>query len=129
MTLSVVWCRTPQIVWASLSLRLIRKLEFISFIYVYLIPSFSDHISFSDHTLSIFEIYPKSERPLLTEIALIDSEEEPAHLLPDTVVCRDIHDDRIVFRIVNYRTNYSTRFSADVEAKRPEYMYKYDVEV
>ena len=76
--------------------------------------------------------YPKSERPLLTEIAQIDwdaYDEQPAHLLPDTVVCRAIHDDRIVFRIVNYRTNYSTRFSVDVEPKRPEYMYKYDVEV
>ena len=104
-------------VWAPLSLRLIGKLEFISFMYVYLIPSFSDD------ALSIFEIYPKSERPLLTEIAHIASEEQPAHLLPDTVVCRDIHDDRIVFRIVNYRTNYSTRFSA---AKRPD---NYDVEV
>jgi hypothetical protein len=102
-------------VWASLSLRLIGKLEFISFMYVYLIPSFRD-----DARLSIFEIYPKSERPLLTEMAHIDwSEEQPVHLLPDTVVCRKIYDDRIVFRIVNYRMNYSTRFSADVEVKRP----------
>ena len=113
-------------VWASLSLRLIGKLELISFMYVYLIPSFSDD------ALSIFEIYPKSERSLLTEIAHIDwdaSGEQPAHLLPETVVCRVIHDDRIVFRIVNYRTNYSTCFSADVEAKRAEHMYKHDVEV
>jgi hypothetical protein len=111
-------------VWASLSLRLICKLEFISFMYVHLIPSFSDEV------LSIFEIYPKSERPLLTEIAHIDwdaPDEQPTHLLPNTLVCRDVHDDRIVFRIVNYRTNYSTRFSADVEAKRTE--YPHDVEV
>ena len=113
-------------VWASLSLRLIGKLEFISFMYVHLIPSFSDD------ALSIFEIYPKNERPLLTEIAHIDwdsSEEHPAHLLPDTLVCDVIHDDRIVFRIVNYRTNYSTCFSADVEANRPEHRYTYDVGV
>jgi len=73
-----------------------------------------------------------NERPPLTEIAHIDwdaSQEQPVYLLPDTVVCRKIHDDRIVFRIVNYRRNYSTRFSPDVEAKRPEYMYEYDVEV
>jgi hypothetical protein len=125
VTLYFLWCRAPQMVWASLSLHQTEgKLEFISFkfMYVYLIPSFSDD------TLSIFEIYPKSERPLLTEIAYIDwddPEEQPAHLLPDTVVYRVIHDDRIVFRIVNYRTNYSTRFSADVEAKKN----KYDVEV
>ena len=113
-------------VWASLSLRLIGKLELISFMYVYLLPSFSDD------ALSIFEIYPKSERPLLTEIAHIDwdpsDKEHLAHLLPETVVYRVIHDDRIVFRIVNYRTNYSTCFSADVEAnRRPEHVYRVEV--
>ena len=94
---------------AWLSFRVLGKLAFITG--VYLIPSFS-----SDH-LSIFEIYPQSEIPLLTQIAHLDwssSQEDLAHLLPDTVICRVFHEDRIVFRVVDYRTNYSTCFSADV---------------
>ena len=67
--------------------------------------------------LSIFEIYPQSEIPLLTPIAhfdLLHPREIPAHLLPDTLICRIIHNDRIDFKVVDYRTNYSTRFSAEV---------------
>jgi hypothetical protein len=83
---------------------------------VYLIPSFS-----LKH-LSIYEIYPQSEIPLLTEIAHLDwfdsRSEEPAHLLPDTLIYRVIHQNRIVFRVVNYRTNYSACFSADVDVKK-----------
>ena len=77
--------------------------------------------SFSDNYLSIFEIYPQSEIPLLTQIAHLDwipSEELPAHLLPDILICRVTHDDRIVFKVVDYRTNYSTSFTADVDAKK-----------
>ena len=73
--------------------------------------------SFSFDSLSIFEIYPQSETPLLTQIAHLDwlfSKAEPAHLLPDTLICRLFYGDRIVFRVVNYRTNHSTSFSADV---------------
>ena len=44
-------------------------------------------------------------------------EEEPAHLLPDTLIFRVFHEDRIVFRVVDYRTKYSTHFSADVNVK------------
>ena len=90
---------------------------------IYLIP----FVSF-DH-LSIFEIYPESEIPLLTEIAKLDwfsSEEDPIHLLPDILIFRVFHVDRIVFRVVNYRTSYSTWFSADVDVKINS---KYDVEV
>jgi hypothetical protein len=101
--------------WSSL--RIIGKLEFIS--WVYLIPSFSSGYPSTDH-LSIFEIYPQSEIPLLTEIYLHRfPSEDAAHwqLLPDTLLFRAIHEDRIVFRVVDYRTNYSTCFSVDVELK------------
>ena len=82
---------------------------------VYLILSFS-----SDH-LSIFEIYPQSEIPVLTQFAHLDwtsSEESPSHLLPNTLIRSVRYDDRIVFKVVDYRTNYSTCFSADVDVKR-----------
>ena len=72
--------------------------------------------SFSDDYYSIFEIYPQSEMPLLTQIARLNwFLDEPAHLLPDTLICRTLHhEDMIVFRIVDYRTNHSTCFSVDV---------------
>ena len=87
-------------------------------------------ISLSSDTLSIFEIYPQSEIPRLTQIAHLDwffpSEEDPVHLLPDTLIFRVFHANRIIFRVVNYRTNYSTWFSADVDVKITS---KYDIEV
>ena len=89
------------------------ELEFIAGV-SYLISSFS-----SDDRLAIFEIYPQSEIPLLTEIGHIvlfsEAREKVAHVLPDTVIFRHDVDDRIVFRIVDYRTNYSTSFSTDSE--------------
>ena len=59
--------------------------------------------------------------PVLTQIAHLDDwlpDEEPAHLLPDTLICRIIHQDRVVFIVVDYRTKYATFFSADVDVKR-----------
>ena len=105
-------------------LRLIlSKLEFI--FRAYLIPSFSN-----SH-LSIYETYPQSERPLLTQIAHLDwfssEKEDPAHLLPDTLICRIFYEVRIVFRVVDYRTNYSACFSAYVDVKNID--LKPDVEV
>ena len=102
--------------WSSFHLCKL-ELEFISGVYLLLILSFS-----SDDRLAIFEIYPQSEVPLLTEIGHVDlfSEEEAAHLLPDIVICRRDVDDRIVFRVVNYRTNYSTCFSTDDDVNASE---------
>ena len=97
---------------AWLSLRL-SKLEFIS--WAFLIPSFSPDY------LYIYEIYPQSEKPLLTEIGQFhwDSYEDKFYLLPDTLIRRVFNEDAtergMVFSIVNYRTNYSTCFSADID--------------
>jgi len=66
------------------------------------------------YQLSIFEIYPQSEIPLLTQIAHFSSKKYPVHLLPDTIICRVIRGNRMVFRVVDYRTNYSICFTADV---------------
>ena len=68
----------------------------------------------SDH-LTVFEMNPQSKIPLLTQIANINwfpFEEERPHLLPDTLIFRVFHVDRIVFRVVDYRTNHSTCFSS-----------------
>jgi len=81
----------------------------------------------TDH-LSIFEIYPLNESPVLTRIAhlhWISSEENPAHLLPDTLICRVHHDDGIVIKIVDYRTNYSTCFSADIDVEKNDFVYTF----
>ena len=53
---------------------------------------------------------------MLTKIAHVDwfPSENPTHLLPDTLIGVVFNTDRIVFRVVNYRTNYSICFSADV---------------
>lgn len=87
------------------------KHKFISWLLVYLI------LFFSSDYLFIFEIYPQREVPLLTEISKFDwfSHEEKFHLLPDTLILRVFHEDRIGFSVVDYRTNYSTCFSVDVD--------------
>ena len=35
--------------------------------------------------------------------------------MPDTLIRRVFHEDRIVFGVVDYRTNHSTCFSAHVD--------------
>ena len=58
--------------------------------------------------------------PLLDHIAHLDwfpLNLCPSHLLPDTVIYHGLHQDRIVFRVVDYRTNHSTSFPVDVDAK------------
>ena len=66
----------------------------------------------------IYEIYPQSESPLLTQVAHLDwdiSKKNPAHLLFDTLIFHDFPDDRIVFRFWDYRANYSTCFSVSAD--------------
>ena len=88
--------------------------------------SIFNFFSFSYKHLSIFEIYPQSEIPLLTQIAHLKwnpFEEVLVHFLPDTLICR-IRDDKTVFKVVNFRTNYSTCFTADVDTKKSCYSAK-----
>ena len=51
--------------------------------------------------------------------------EGPAHLLPDTLIFRDLYEDRMVLRFWDYRANYSTCFSTDVDIKK----FKFSLEV
>ena len=62
----------------------------------------------------VYEIYPQSETPHLTKIAHLDFDfTMELYLLPEKVIWFDIDDDKIVFRIWNYRfaLNHSISFS------------------
>ena len=74
----------------------------------------------SPNLLSVFEIYPQSEIPRITQVACLDyfPSEDLAYLLPNAVLCGVFYEDRIVFRVVDFRTKYSASFSADVDVKR-----------
>ena len=65
----------------------------------------------------VYEIYPQSPIPQLTQIAHLDlnSARHPlVDLLPNRVVLYDHYKDRIIFRVWDYRLNHSTCFSADL---------------
>ncbi|KAF8805718.1 hypothetical protein BYT27DRAFT_7142220 [Phlegmacium glaucopus] len=78
-------------------------------------------IIFSSHPCqdcSIYEIYPQNETPQLTQIAHVNfdaSVDLTAYLLPDRVIWCGFCEDRLVFRVWDFRGNYSTSFSADVD--------------
>jgi hypothetical protein len=73
---------------------------------------------------SIYEIYPESETPHLTQIAHLDlhsSKNPPSFLLPRIVIWNNFYEDRIVFIIWDYRLNHSISFSVDVDVEKFEY--------
>ena len=73
---------------------------------------------FSHQNCYVYEIYPQSKTPHLTQIAYLDfndrSKYSPAYLLPGTVVWYSFYENRIVFRVWDYRLNHSISFSVDV---------------
>ena len=78
-----------------------------------------DEFFFRSHC-SIYEIYPQSETPRLTQIAHLDldncPEVEDPYLLPETVIFWYFSEDnlnKIVFTVWDYRLNHSTSFSFD----------------
>ena len=76
-------------------------------------------VPFSNRYISIlYEIYPQSETPLLVQIAHLDCNMISAHLLTDMLIFRDFHEDRVVFRVWDYRANRSTCFAAEIEVER-----------
>jgi hypothetical protein len=84
----------------------------------------SVHLATDSVYISIlYEIYPQSETPLLTQIAHLDCNKIPVHLLTDTLIFWDFRGR--VFRVWDYRANYSRCFAADIEVKR----YCYELEV
>jgi hypothetical protein len=66
---------------------------------------------------------------LLTQIAHLDwfCSEDQLHLLPDALIFPAFYEDRICFRVLDYRTNYSTCFSVDVGVEIMD--SEYDIEV
>ena len=68
----------------------------------------------------VYEIYPESETPHITQIAHLDdldpSNDPPVYLLPDTVVWCGINRDKdqTVFRVWDYRLNHSISFAFNV---------------
>ena len=70
---------------------------------------------------TLYEIYPQSETPHLTQIAHIDFDKEEDRpstlffsLLPGTMIWHNFYGDGIVFRIWDYRLNHSINFSVDI---------------
>ena len=67
----------------------------------------------------VYEIYPQSETPHLTQIAHLDFDfSVDLYLLPGKVIWYDIDDDMIVFRIWNYRLapDHSISFSIHLDS-------------
>ena len=71
---------------------------------------------------TIFEIYPESETPNLTQIAHINlhppNKVHRVCLLPGMVIWHSIYKDRIVFRVWDYQLNHSISFSVNVDADK-----------
>ena len=75
--------------------------------------------SFSHRYISLlYEIYPQSETPLLTQIAHLDCNKIPVQLLTDSLIFWDFRDDTAIFRVWDYRANYSTCFAADINLRK-----------
>jgi hypothetical protein len=76
--------------------------------------------SFFRKKCSVYEIYPQSETPYLTQIARLDhgpSGNSPVHLLPGTVIWYKLCENRTIFRVWDYQLNHSISFSVDAGDK------------
>jgi hypothetical protein len=79
------------------------------------------------YNCSVFEIYPQSETPHLTQIAHLDCDptrDPPVYLLPGTVIWHGLYEDGIIFRVWDYRLNHSISFSVDVDVEKFEFNVK-----
>ena len=86
-------------------------------------------ICFFRSNCSVYEIYPQSETPHITQIAHLDnldpSVNPPIYLLPDMVIWCGLNRDRdqTVFRVWDYRLNHSISFAVDVFEKNETYYH------
>ena len=75
------------------------------------------NLSFRNDT--IYEIYPESETPQLTQVAHLDRIDLDLNphfkLLPGIVIWYRSYNDRVLFTVWDYRLNYSISFSVDVD--------------
>ena len=68
--------------------------------------------SFLRNECYVYELYPQSETPRLTQIAHLDFDYPmKAYLLPGTVIWLYFVIDRIILRVWDYRLNHSISFS------------------
>ena len=74
-------------------------------------------MSFRKIEYTIYEIYPESETPHLSQIAHLDRFHVDANFrlesLSGIVIWYRFHIDRIVFIVWDYLLNHSTKFSVD----------------
>ena len=80
-------------------------------------------LRYEKRNCSVYEIYPQNEAPHLTQIAHLDfdpSKKLSALLVPGTVIWNSLYDDKIVFRVWDYRLNHSISFSVDVDVDKFE---------
>jgi hypothetical protein len=74
---------------------------------------------YSIQHLSVYEIYPQSETPQLTQVAHLNvcaPTYSELHLLPNKVVWHKSYRGRIHFGVWDYRLNHSTTFLADIHS-------------
>ena len=74
----------------------------------------------------VYEIYPRSETPHLIQTARLDShlcDNPPTYLLPGIVIWYRSYEDKVVFRVWDYRLNHSISFFVNVDN------FEHDVEV
>jgi hypothetical protein len=72
----------------------------------------------------IYEIYPQSETPHLTQIAHLDLTGNDYLLLPGTLIWFTFYEAMVVFWVWDYRLNRSISFSVDVDVDKFEYKLK-----
>jgi hypothetical protein len=69
---------------------------------------------------TVYEIYPQSETPHLTQIGHLQVDfysntDYSPFLLPEKVIWYSVYYDRVVFGVWDYRRNHSISFSAHVD--------------
>ena len=106
--------------WAWSSIRLICKLNLFSVVDIF---AHRDGLRRLQNN-NVYEIYPQSETPQLTKIALINNNAHPhyyGYLSPDKLIWSDLDSDKITVWVWDYRLNASTSFRAHVDVEKFDY--------
>ena len=82
------------------------------------------NLFFRYQNCAVYEIYPESKSPHLTLIGHLDfdpTKDPSAYLLPGKVIWYGFYEDRIIFRVWDYRLNHSISFCAEVNCRAIEF--------
>ena len=72
-------------------------------------------LGFGRNSWTVYEIYPQSDMPHLTQIAHLSfNHVDNRYLLPGKVIWYRRSEEGMVFRVWDYRVNHSTSFSLRV---------------